>query len=513
MTRRLVTLGSCAAVGVLLAASTALAGHTFTASLIGERSVPGPGDPDGAGYAIVTVDGSDIYYSIVVRNIVMPTASHIHAGVAGTSGGVFVGFTAPWVELDSGVWATRGAVAADEATVNALVALPRTYYVNVHNAEFGAGAIRGQLAGDSASTAALVAFLGGAAEVGQPGDADGFGAAMVLASGDDLFYCLLAVDVAAPTAAHIHTGAGWQNGGVRVGFPAAFEALDGRAFASMGKVSANEGDVAAIWGGSRGFYVNIHNPDHPAGAMRGQLQASETRRVLPVAAATDGLQGTRWGTGVRIANLTGTDATVIAGWYPSGPAGMEEPTVAATLTVPAGAELALDDLVGSTFGTFGTGAVTLVSSHPFAALARIFNDQTGNPQIGGTYGQGMPAVAKDELGFHGALLGLANRPAGDGEGFRTNLGFFNPGPDPATATFTAVASDGTVLGSVTLEVPAGSHQQANAFDVITSVAAQDRTQARFMVAYSVAGSGLFVYGSVVDNVTGDAVTVLPQPPQ
>lgn len=51
------------------------------------------------------------------------------------------------------------------------------------------------------------------------------------------------------------------------------------------------------------------------------------------------------------------------------------------------------------------------------------------------------------------------------------------------------------------------------FDVVTGVAEADRTQEAFMVAYTVTGSGLAVYASVVDNATGDAVTVLPQPPQ
>lgn len=107
-----------------------------------------------------------------------------------------------------------------------------------------------------------------------------------------------------------------------------------------------------------------------------------------------------------------------------------------------------------THGLCAAAGLMLAAS---TALARIANDKTGNPQIGGTFGQGLPAVGFDELASHGALLGLANRLAADGEGFRSNLGFFNPGPGSATVTFVAVASDGTVLGSATHEVPAGSH--------------------------------------------------------
>jgi hypothetical protein len=65
--------------------------------------------------------------------------AHIHAGVTGMAGDVVVTLDPP----------TRGFSAncttVDPAVAGAIAATPSAYYVNVHNAEFEAGAVRGQL--------------------------------------------------------------------------------------------------------------------------------------------------------------------------------------------------------------------------------------------------------------------------------------------------------------------------------------------------------------------------------
>jgi hypothetical protein len=67
-----------------------------------------------------------------------PNASHIHKGGKGVSGNVLV-------PLGAG-YKRQGCTTAPKATVNAIVAHPGRYYVNVHNAKHPAGAMRGQLA-------------------------------------------------------------------------------------------------------------------------------------------------------------------------------------------------------------------------------------------------------------------------------------------------------------------------------------------------------------------------------
>lgn len=66
-----------------------------------------------------------------------PTASHIHTGTAGVIGAVLVPFGTSF--------ARSGCSTTTKAIIDAILANPGGYYVNVHNASYPGGAIRGQL--------------------------------------------------------------------------------------------------------------------------------------------------------------------------------------------------------------------------------------------------------------------------------------------------------------------------------------------------------------------------------
>jgi hypothetical protein len=136
----LVTVGAIAA-----SASAGGSGPVvLTASrMTGEQEVPGPGDADGIGRARITLytDLDIVCWRIRVAHIDLPgTAAHIHEGEAGVGGGIVVTLAAPDPSGSS-----QGCSAADPATIDAIVADPAGYYVNVHNTPYPAGAIRGQL--------------------------------------------------------------------------------------------------------------------------------------------------------------------------------------------------------------------------------------------------------------------------------------------------------------------------------------------------------------------------------
>jgi hypothetical protein len=115
--------------------------HSMTIQLSGGAEVPGPGDSDGSGTAILTMnhDKGELCYDISVKQIQDPTAAHIHAGAAGKSGPPKVTFT----KGADGAW--KGCATADKALLNELMQKPGDFYVNVHNKEFPNGALRGQL--------------------------------------------------------------------------------------------------------------------------------------------------------------------------------------------------------------------------------------------------------------------------------------------------------------------------------------------------------------------------------
>ena len=66
-----------------------------------------------------------------------PTAAHIHTGTAGNNGAVLVPLGA--------TFARKGCTTTTKVNIDAILANPKGYYVNVHNAAYPNGAARGQL--------------------------------------------------------------------------------------------------------------------------------------------------------------------------------------------------------------------------------------------------------------------------------------------------------------------------------------------------------------------------------
>jgi hypothetical protein len=110
-------------------------------ALTGAAEVPGPGDPDGAGTARLTLNSGqeEICFALSVSGIAPATAAHIHEGSAEMAGPVVVTLVPP----TSG--SSSGCVAVDRDLVKEIRNDLANCYVNVHNSEHPAGALRGQL--------------------------------------------------------------------------------------------------------------------------------------------------------------------------------------------------------------------------------------------------------------------------------------------------------------------------------------------------------------------------------
>jgi len=110
----------------------------------------GEGDEDGSGTATITIDPDtgEVCYDLTVEGIQPVTASHIHIGAAGESGDVVVP-----LDVDGFEGSSSDCVDASDADLDAIIANPAGYYVNIHTEDFPAGAIRGQLVADSPDTA------------------------------------------------------------------------------------------------------------------------------------------------------------------------------------------------------------------------------------------------------------------------------------------------------------------------------------------------------------------------
>lgn len=154
-------------IGTMLAPLAAQAGHSnslLEGDLDGRQEVAADGsraiagDPNGRGSVYVFgIDGdpTTLCYVLEVSKIDelelppgAPRAAHIHQGAAGANGPVEV--TLAWPQdgqaadcLTEGE-AGKGLEAGE---VQEILSNPSSFYVNVHNGEFPAGAVRAQLSG------------------------------------------------------------------------------------------------------------------------------------------------------------------------------------------------------------------------------------------------------------------------------------------------------------------------------------------------------------------------------
>ena len=108
-------------------------------------------DADGRGTFAYLAAKDKLCYLLTARKIEPAAMAHIHTGARGVAGGIVIGLEAP---TDGVSFDCITAVANDtpnttavllQSELDAIVANPAGFYVNVHNAPFPAGAIRGQL--------------------------------------------------------------------------------------------------------------------------------------------------------------------------------------------------------------------------------------------------------------------------------------------------------------------------------------------------------------------------------
>jgi hypothetical protein len=277
--RRSLTIAAAVALllGLLIIAAPGMASAgstpaTFVAVMVGRNEVPGPGDADAFGVAFVRFDGTQTCFTLTWHNLSAPTRAHIHQGAAGVAGPIVLPFIEG--EVPAPISSAHGCVTGGEDLINDIRRHPDHYYVNMHNADFPAGAIRGQLHAFPAVPrvpSQLSSTMLGANEV-PPADPDGRGTAGVTAIGGLVCWSVSWTGIATPTRGHIHQAPVGVNGPIVVPF---FEAPSGLP-STLDSVSGCTGGldpalVRAIRTEPSGFYTNLHNAEFPAGAIRGQL--------------------------------------------------------------------------------------------------------------------------------------------------------------------------------------------------------------------------------------------------
>ncbi len=144
----LCSAGLIASMSVLGAADASAAVVRREARLTGDKEVPGPGDPNGAGRASIRLNAKRgrVCYKLSFHRIGGPVAAHIHEAPKDEAGDVVVELFTASEPLPGSFTAVKGCVGGvARGEIRDIKEHPGRYYVNIHNVRYPDGALRGQL--------------------------------------------------------------------------------------------------------------------------------------------------------------------------------------------------------------------------------------------------------------------------------------------------------------------------------------------------------------------------------
>lgn len=222
------------------------------------------------------------------------------------------------------------------------------------------------------------------------------------------------------------------------------------------------------------------------------LAAGQTiDRVVPVAGTGPGANGSMWQSELTLHNVSVKPISATLGFHDS-------TGLIGTTSVEIGprATVSLDDVVHTEFGiTAGTGAITIDTEDSLRGKL-VVTSLTFNRSAGGDFGQDIPAL-DTESALHGGDLGVIPGPSSVLDS-RFNFGVFTT--EETTVEWRLVRQDGTVDASVELTYDAGIQLQYNGgVGTLFGVSPADND----VVHAFVRSGSVFIYGSVVNQMTGD----------
>ena len=219
--------------------------------------------------------------------------------------------------------------------------------------------------------------------------------------------------------------------------------------------------------------------------------------LIPAAASSPGAFSTIWQTDVRIISSTGSGPLEITFVPDSG----APPSIGAFPIAESGG-LSVDDVV-SQLGGSGSGHLWLrVEQGGILAASRTY---TSGPV--GTYGQFIPAVSRHVDFEQGVVLGLRSD-----EIFRSNIGLVNPSGEPVEVSLRLVSATGEVLGVRSLTLARDQGRQLNDLQRAFGTSTTCRScRVEYQINNATGPVDVYVWGSVIDNETGDAIFVPPHP--
>lgn len=230
------------------------------------------------------------------------------------------------------------------------------------------------------------------------------------------------------------------------------------------------------------------------------LSASAFATQWTVAAASHapGAAGTTWRTDLRLANPGSTAAGATIYLLPSDTDNTTH-TRKVDVTVPAAGQISLVDVLDTSFGYLGNGALLVDSTDSRLVVTSRTYNQSGSS----TFGQFIPGVESSQAlqaNEVGHLIYLSKSAD-----YRTNVGYAGTTGTGGRVNVSVFDANNVLIGGKGFDVAPFGQSQIN--DVFTAVGAPPVQTARAEIRSSVP---IVAYASVIDNRTGDPIATIAQ---
>ncbi|MGD8439288.1 MAG: DUF4397 domain-containing protein [Holophagae bacterium] len=224
---------------------------------------------------------------------------------------------------------------------------------------------------------------------------------------------------------------------------------------------------------------------------------------VPAVARADGVGDSFFVTDIDVNNAGDATATYKVLWLPRGEDN-SEPAMSAEVTIEPGETTRWKDVLGTVFGvpdgTDALGAVAFLSD----SQDLLFFSRTFNVSDEGTFGQAIPGIPADELIPADTMKRILFFTETDE--FRSNIGILNGTGEPMTIQWRRYTADGTMVDESMADLPAWGNVQLNQV-----FGAEAPVEGGYIDVWTeTEGAAFAAYGSVLDNMTSDPTTVLPQ---
>jgi hypothetical protein len=224
---------------------------------------------------------------------------------------------------------------------------------------------------------------------------------------------------------------------------------------------------------------------------------------IPATALAAGLEGSFFRTDVDLNNVGSTDLTYELLWLPRG-ADNSDPVRSDTFSLAPGAGVRYANVLDEVFGLEPdqVGALAVeASGTDLLAMSRTYN--LPSAKVAGTFGQELPGIPADQMVPTGVKKRIIFMSENDD--VRANVGCVNGAGIEVAVAIELYGSDGVQLETKYMMLPPYSNRQINGIF-------QDYAPVNGYVdvrTYTPEAL-IYCYGSVLDNLTSDPTTVLPQ---